>query len=75
MERRVFVGGMPFEANEEQVKEFFGRYNPQFVKIIYDRETGRSRGFGFVTFADAATAREVMQSMNNATFWNRTVRW
>jgi len=57
--KKLYVGNLPFNATEEQVKEQFGKYGEVLsVKIITDRETGRSRGFCFVEMenADAAMA-------------------
>lgn len=59
MAKKLYVGNLPFNATEEQVKEQFGKYGEVLsVKIITDRETGRSRGFCFVEMenADAAMA-------------------
>eukprot|EP00359_Climacostomum_virens_P001324 CAMPEP_0204899112 /NCGR_PEP_ID=MMETSP1397-20131031/1666_1 /ASSEMBLY_ACC=CAM_ASM_000891 /TAXON_ID=49980 /ORGANISM="Climacostomum Climacostomum virens, Strain Stock W-24" /LENGTH=159 /DNA_ID=CAMNT_0052067029 /DNA_START=372 /DNA_END=851 /DNA_ORIENTATION=+ len=50
--KKMFVGGLPQDITEAEFKEFFGQYGEiEDSVVIYDRETGRARGFGFVTFA------------------------
>lgn len=60
MSRKLFVGGVSWNTSEESLRSAFERFGEvEEAKIIYDRETGRSRGFGFVTFVreeDGATA-------------------
>jgi len=51
--KKIFVGNLPFSTHEEQLEELFEQYgNVQSARIITDRETGRSRGFGFVEMDD-----------------------
>lgn len=62
MGNRLFIGNFPFETTEAQLRSHFeaAGHPPASVKIVTDRETGRSRGFGFVEFASdeqAAAAR------------------
>jgi RNA recognition motif-containing protein len=54
--KKIYVGNLPWSATEGELQELFGRFGEvQSVAIITDRETGRSRGFGFVEMeADAA---------------------
>jgi RNA recognition motif-containing protein len=53
MARKLFVGNIPFTATEQEVAESFTDYGPVHSAIIVkDRETGRSRGFGFVELED-----------------------
>jgi RNA recognition motif-containing protein len=63
-DRTVFVGGVSPKATEEGLKQFFesnfGEVDSS--KIIYDRSTGRSKGYGFVTFRDVDTAERVRNS-------------
>lgn len=64
---------MPFDVRENDLMDFFRKYNPTGCNIIMDRETGRSKGFGFVCFSDSTTANEAMLAMQNANFRGRTV--
>lgn len=55
MSKRIYVGNLPFSSTEQSLEDLFGQYGPvEEVTIITDRETGRSRGFGFVQMADGA---------------------
>lgn len=67
MASKLYVGNLPFNATEEEVTEYFSAVGEvQSVKIISDRETGRSRGFCFVEMqnADAAIAELNGKEMN-----------
>ncbi len=61
-QNKLYVGNISFTVSEEELSEKFSAYGPiQEIKLITDRETGRSRGFGFITFekqfdAEAALA-------------------
>jgi len=63
-DRTVFVGGVSIKATEEGLKQFFESNfgDVESSKIIYDRTTGRSKGYGFVTFTTPETADRVRQS-------------
>jgi len=60
--KKIYVGNIPFSATEEGLREIFGIYGEvEDVKLISDRETGRSKGFGFISFSaseEAAAACE-----------------
>ena len=59
----IFVGSLPFKIEEADLKELFEAFGEvSSVKIINDRETGRSKGFGFVEMADDEAAREFVQT-------------
>ena len=67
---RLYVGNLPFSAEEQQVRDLFSQNNRTVteVKLITDRETGRPRGFGFVEMgsseeADAATADAIRDAL------------
>ncbi len=62
MAKKLYVGNLPFNTSEDQVKELFSQVGEvQAVKIITDRETGRSRGFCFV---EMENADEAISSLN-----------
>jgi len=59
----VFVGGISWKATEEGLANFFSTYGKVIeCKIIMDKNTGKSKGYGFVTFADPEQAAQVKQS-------------
>ena len=65
MGSRLYVGNLPFSAEEDQVRELFAQNDRTVteVKLVTDRETGRSRGFGFVEMSPADAARSI-QNLN-----------
>jgi RNA-binding protein Musashi len=61
--RKIFVGGLPRELNDEEFKEFFGKFGViTDAIIIKDAQTQRPRGFGFITFRDANAVHKVMRN-------------
>lgn len=60
-EGKIFVGGIPWAAQEDDLRQTFEKYGVlEMVKIVRDFNTGRSRGFGFVTFMDATVVGQVL---------------
>ncbi len=63
--KKLYVGNLPFDISEQGLKDLFaGHGEVASASIITDRETGRSRGFGFVEMADASAADAAIESMN-----------
>ncbi len=70
----IFVGSLPFSIDEADLKESFGVYGTvNSVKIITDKFTGRSKGFGFVEMENDAEAEKAIQELNGATVDGRTI--
>lgn len=62
MSTKLFVGGLPWAMDNDRLKEVFAEFGDVAdARIILDRETGRSRGFGFVTYADPAGAEKGLE--------------
>ncbi len=62
----IYVGNLPFRTTNYDLEQLFGRYGAvQSASVVTDRETGRSRGFGFVEMADDA-ARAAIQELNGS---------
>lgn len=70
----IFVGSLPFKIEESELKEIFEEYGEvATVKIITDRETGRSKGFGFVEMPDDEAAQKAIDEVNGAELYGRTI--
>ena len=62
---KLYVGNLPYSATNDQLRELFGQAGEVTdAAIIMDRESGRSKGFGFVTMADAAGAEKAIEMFN-----------
>jgi len=66
MGTRLYVGNLPFSADEDQVRELFGQNGRTVseVKLITDRDTGRPRGFGFVEMSTTEEAEAAISELN-----------
>lgn len=74
MGKRLFVGSLPFDTTETQLQSLFSTYGTvESTKIITDRYTGRSKGFGFVEMADEASAQQAIQKANGSQVGNRNI--
>lgn len=72
MSVRLFVGNLPYDATEEEIRQHFSAVgNLSYVSIPLDRETGRKRGFAFVEFADEQQAQAAIRQFNNQPFKGR----
>lgn len=70
----LYVGNLPYRANEDAVKALFSRYGTVVnVRLMKDRQTGRRRGFGFVEVA-AADANQMITKLNDFEFQERTLK-
>jgi len=75
MSKKLFVGGLSWGTDDNGLREAFAVHGEVIdAKVINDRDTGRSRGFGFVTFAEAADADAAIQAMDGSTLDERTLR-
>ena len=62
----IYVGNLPFSAKEDDLRDIFSEYGEvKSAKIITDRETGRSRGFGFIEMSDS-DAKKAIDTLNGA---------
>ncbi|MEI7441817.1 MAG: RNA-binding protein [bacterium] len=65
MGKKLFVGNLPFSATDQSIKEAFSRCGTvESAKIITDRDTGRSKGFGFVEMSSDAEASDAISKLN-----------
>jgi RNA recognition motif-containing protein len=70
-----YVSNLRFKVQDEDLKEFFAPYGEvSSAKIINDRETGKSRGFGFVELADDEAAKKAIAELDGATVEGRAIK-
>ena len=71
----IFVGSLPFSTREESLRERFEEFGEvTSARIISDRETGRSRGFGFVEMPSDEQANAAIQALDGSDFEGRTIK-
>ncbi|KAK6121439.1 hypothetical protein DH2020_044815 [Rehmannia glutinosa] len=74
VEYRCFVGGLAWATTDQSLEQAFSQFGEVIEsKIINDRETGRSRGFGFVTFKDEQSMRDAIEGMNGQELDGRNI--
>lgn len=75
MSKRLFVGNLTFQTTDGDLRGAFQDFGPVTeVKVVMDRDTGRSRGFAFVEMTTADDARKATEALNGATLDGRTLR-
>ena len=71
----IFVSNLSFNVNDEDLREFFTEYGEvTSAKIITDKMTGKSRGFGFVEMSDDEAAKKAIAELDNGVVEGRTVK-
>ncbi|MDP2864922.1 MAG: RNA-binding protein [Elusimicrobiota bacterium] len=72
MSKRIYVGGLPFSTTEAEMNALFATHGAvTSAKLITDRESGQSRGFGFVEMSNDAEAVTAMEKLNGTDFGGR----
>ena len=72
--KKLFVGSLSWNTNDAELAAAFSRFGDiTEAKVITNRETGRSRGFGFVTFEDETAAETAMSEMNGSELDGRSI--
>jgi RNA recognition motif-containing protein len=75
MSKKLFVGGLSWDTTDESLRGAFSRFGQVVeAKVISDRDTGRSRGFGFVTLADAQEASRAVSEMDGTELDGRQIK-
>ncbi len=75
MSKKLFVGSLSWNTDDRGLREAFSPFGEiTEATVITDRDTGRSRGFGFVTFDDDDAADKAIAAMNNTELDGRTIR-
>src|SRR2546427_11885651 len=74
MGSKIYVGGLPYSATEQELSDLFGRHGAvASARIITDKFTGQSRGFGFVEMSSDAEAQAAITALNGAEMGGRTL--
>ena len=72
MSKKIYVGNLSFQTTESDITQAFSGFGPvESVSIITDRETGRSKGFGFVQMAEQADADKAISALNGTALGGR----
>ena len=75
MSTKIYVGNLPFNVTDQELKEMFERFGDvEEATVIKNKFSGRSKGFGFVTFTDDAAAKKAMSEMNDKDVQGRQVK-
>jgi RNA recognition motif-containing protein len=75
LSKKLYVGNLPFTTTDDDLREVFEKHGTvESAKVITDRDTGRSRGFGFVEMSDASGAENAMRALNGTDLGGRNLR-
>ena len=71
---KLFVGGLPYRVTNQELADLFGQVGQVVsANVIVDRETGRSKGFGFVEMSNDQEANDAIARFNNTTLGDRNI--
>jgi len=71
---KIYIGGLPYQTDEDQLTQMFSTYGEVVsAKVITDRDTGRSKGFGFVEMKDDEAAKKAIAELHEAELGGRTI--
>jgi RNA recognition motif-containing protein len=75
MAANIYVGNISWNASEDELRDLFTQYGEvSSARIISDKMTGRSRGFGFVEMVDSEAAQSAISALNESDWLGRTIR-
>lgn len=75
MTNKIYIGNLDYGINEENLEQIFGDYGTVTeAKVIVDRETGRSKGFAFVTMETEEEAQKAIEELNGAEVDGRNIK-
>ena len=75
MGKKLYIGNLSFDTTDEELEEAFSEFGEiVYAIVIKDRVSGRSRGFGFVEFADEQSAQDAQEAMNGKELAGRALR-
>lgn len=71
---KLFVAGLPYDMDDAELEEFFEKFGTvTSVKVAMDRETGKSKGFGFVEMLNANEAKDAIEGLNDLPIGKKTL--
>ena len=74
MSNKLYVGGLPYSVTEGQLQEIFAAHgNVESARVITDKFTGQSRGFGFVELSSGSEAQKAIEALNGTQLEGRTL--
>jgi cold-inducible RNA-binding protein len=74
MAMKLYVGGLPYSVTEQELESLFAEHGTvASATIIKDRDTGQSKGFGFVEMAEDSEAKDAMENLNGKDFGGRSI--
>ncbi|MCH8741550.1 RNA-binding protein [Patescibacteria group bacterium] len=74
MAKKLYIGSLPYETTDDQLKEMFGKAGTvESAKIITDKFSGRSKGFGFVEMSSDEEAQKAIETFNGFKMGERTI--
>ncbi len=74
MSTKLFVGSLPWSVNDETLRKTFEEHGTVVsAKVVTDRATGRSRGFGFVEMENSSDAKNAIEALNNSDMKGRNI--
>jgi RNA recognition motif-containing protein len=75
MGRKLYVGNLPYSATDQELSQKFAACGTvESAKVITDRDTGRSKGFGFIEMASAAEAQAAISALNGVDYDGRAMK-
>lgn len=75
MSKKIYVGNISFKAQEDDLRNLFSQFGEVVdVKIISDRDTGRSKGFGFIEMAEAEAGEAAISALNGTDLLGRDLK-
>ena len=75
MGNRLYIGNLPYSADQQTLQDAFGKCGTvESVNVIMDRDTGKSKGFGFVEMSSSNEAQKAIQEINGSTIDGREVK-
>ena len=75
MGRKLYVGNLPYSVNQQSLEEMFSQYGVvDSVNVIVDRDSGQSKGFGFVEMSSNAEAQQAIQGLNGTSLDGREIK-